>query len=221
MVLLGTNCDLKPIRTDHLVVYPYREKWLIADKLQFHKGNISLVPSSYVHLFYIEPKLETFKPEKFDQQISNEYDEETDIPAKKKRKAQRLSESESEHSDSFLSDICHDQLQSYGTHQISMVDDEKKTTTTKNHLSSTRTILVPISSSGNQEELNDMKTASTVFSVSDYVDTNRHDVQEQDIQELLRFQELATPADEAPAKDVQSYSNLQRVASSIKKIVFG
>ena len=45
------------------------------------------------------------------------------------------------------------------------------------------------------------KTSTWYFySVSDYVDTNRHDVQEQDIQELLRFQELATPADEAPGE---------------------
>ena len=36
--------------------------------------------------------------------------------------------------------------------------------------------------------------------MTEYLDTNRHEVQEQDLQELLRFQHLATPAEEKPGE---------------------
>ena len=35
--------------------------------------------------------------------------------------------------------------------------------------------------------------------MSEYLDKNRHEVQEQDLQEQLRFQALASPADEKEA----------------------
>ena len=36
--------------------------------------------------------------------------------------------------------------------------------------------------------------------MTEYVDMNRDEVQDQDLQELLRYQELATPVEEKPGK---------------------
>ena len=52
--------------------------------------------------------------------------------------------------------------------------------------------------------------------MTEYIDANRHEVQEQDLQELLRFQQLATPAEEEPT----SKFGCQRFSDNLRYRVF-
>ena len=57
---------------------------------------------------------------------------------------------------------------------------------------------------------------------SEYLDTNRHAVQEEELQELLRFQDMATAPDKTPAAmEEQRPANIRHVFRCVKKLVFG
>ena len=49
----GTD-ELEPIRTDQLVVYPYKKEWTNAHKLKFFKHDVRLKTSPYLFLLYVE-----------------------------------------------------------------------------------------------------------------------------------------------------------------------
>ncbi|XP_057304774.1 uncharacterized protein LOC130641819 [Hydractinia symbiolongicarpus] len=52
--VLQNENNIDPIRTDDLVVYPYKKEWANASKLQFSKYNEQLSTSPCLFLFYIE-----------------------------------------------------------------------------------------------------------------------------------------------------------------------
>ncbi|XP_066482609.1 membrane-anchored junction protein [Tiliqua scincoides] len=53
-VILGNLDDLRPFTTEHLVIFPYLNKWERVSDLRFRHGDAFLIPYPYVCTLYIE-----------------------------------------------------------------------------------------------------------------------------------------------------------------------
>uniref|UniRef100_A0A8D0C8R6 Uncharacterized protein n=1 Tax=Salvator merianae TaxID=96440 RepID=A0A8D0C8R6_SALMN len=63
-VILGNLDNLCPFTTEHLIIFPYLNKWERVSDLKFMHGEIFLVPYPYVCTIYVE--LNSLKKSKFE-----------------------------------------------------------------------------------------------------------------------------------------------------------
>lgn len=215
IALLTSSERLQPIRTNNFTVYPYRKTWKTADKVGFYRHKKLLKCCPYVHSFYIEDKSSTVTNEE-----ASKNDKECVLESE-------LSDDEDTQSVSIL-DGLHDQNKFSSTEEIHETlegsHDEKEDREITYEKATSSMSVNPQKRKTQDRIPSEEESLKKKYSVSEYLDKNRHEVQEQDLQEQLRFQALASPGDEKEAASGTEKTNFQRVMSSIaavKRLMFG
>jgi len=95
LYVLHNQSNIEPIRTDQLVIYPYKKEWPNASKLYFTKFDECLKTSSHLFLFFIErisnDDLEPLRKKKKEDKIQSKFIDEQDIHLDEKQSYYDLS----------------------------------------------------------------------------------------------------------------------------------